>query len=98
MPQSEFSVRTAFIPSPLSNGYMARVVWHKLQYYLNKDPGTVRMWLNDSLIVDESSFTWAAPAGAWQSIQLGATWGGGIGYPGPAGNLIYYDRCAIWSR
>jgi hypothetical protein len=82
----------------LGTGLMTRGRWHKVQYYLSKNPGIVRIWLNDVLIVDATDFQWTDPAGAWQSFQMGATWGGGIGHPGPENNRIYYDRVIIWRR
>jgi hypothetical protein len=91
-------VRPKLHPSPSLAGLMWRGEWHKVQYYLSKSPAVVRIWVNDVLVVDNSAFEWNDPAGAWQSFQMGATWGGGIGHPGPENNRIYYDRVMIWRR
>jgi len=95
--ESPMAVRFQLRPA-LGTGLMTRGEWHKVQYYLRKDPGLVRIWVDDVLVVDHSGFTWGDPSGTWQSIQLGATWGGGIGHPGPENNRIYYDKVMIWRR
>jgi hypothetical protein len=98
IPESEGAVRFQLRPA-LGTGLMTRGVWHKVQYYMNKNPGTVRIWVDDVAVVDWSGFTWGDPAGGWQTIQMGATWGGGATpNPAPEGTIIYYDRCAIWRR
>jgi hypothetical protein len=97
---TEGSVRPEYIPDPVSLATMTRGVWHKLQYYMNKNtPGIVRIWLNDVLIVDETGFEWNDPTGGWEAFVMGATWGGSATpNPAPEGAIIYYDRCAIWRR
>jgi hypothetical protein len=97
VPESETAVRYQLRPA-LGTGLMTRGQWHKVQYYLSKSPGIVRIWLNDVLVVDNTDFEWTDPEGAWQSMQMGATWGGGVGYSGPENNRIYYDRVMIWRR
>ena len=97
IPESPTAVRYQLRPA-LGTGLMTRGEWHKVQYYLSKNPGIVRIWVDDVLVVDHTGFTWNDPAGTWQSFQMGATWGGGVGAPGYAGNIIYYDRAIIWRR
>ena len=90
--------RSRLDSDPPAAGNLTRGEWHKVQYYLSKDPGRIAVWVNDVLIIDHSGFTWTHPAGTWQSFQMGATWGGGIGHAGPENNRIYYDRVIIWRR
>ena len=92
-------VRFNTYPEPPSAGLMTRDVWHKVQYYLNKNPGIVRMWINDVMVMNRTGFVWNDPAGAWQSMQIGATWGGGATpNPAPEGNIIYYDKFVVYRR
>lgn len=98
-------VRFYTAPTPAAAGLMTRGEWHKVQYYLSKGGagttglGIVRVWIDDVLIIDRTGFTWVDEAGTWQSFAMGATWGGGnTPSVGPEGNIIYYDRCVIYSR
>jgi hypothetical protein len=90
-------VDNTILCDPPSLGNMARGQWHKLQVYARKSPERIAIWLNDVNILDHSGFTFSAGGGV-NEVEICSTWGGGIGYTGPAGNDILFDRIAVWRR
>lgn len=82
---------------PKTGASLAVDTWHKVQYYIRKDPAVFRLWINDVLVIEKNDFTWASTSGIWRA-ELGGTWGGGIGYPAPAGNIVYYGRTLVLRR
>lgn len=83
--------------TPANAGSMPTGQWHKVQYYVRKDPALLRAWVNDVLVIDKSDFSWASVSGMWRA-ELGGTWGGGIGYSAPEGNVVYYGRTVVLRR
>jgi hypothetical protein len=86
---------------PIRNEPLTRGQWHKLQCYIRSgDPDVVYQWVDDVLVTDstQTPFTFTSSTQRFDGIQFGATWGGGIGYPAPEGNVIYHARTAIWTR
>jgi hypothetical protein len=82
---------------------LTRGRWHKLQLYLaSGDRDRIAMWVDDRLVWDSdrmaAPLTWVEDTLTFNAIQLGATWGGGIGFPAPESNDIDYARTAIWRR
>jgi hypothetical protein len=71
--------------------------WHKYQLYMSKDPGIIRVWLDDVMIIDRTGFSWSTAAGTnFNGLTLGGTWGGGTNRNPGAGDIQYFDRAAIW--
>jgi hypothetical protein len=89
-------------PSPrLRNEPLRQGQWHKLQVWLRRSPARVVMWVNDVKVTDTAElgqFTWTSASQRFSGIQFGATWGGGIGYPAPSGNVLFHARTAIYRR
>jgi hypothetical protein len=89
-------------PSPrLRNEPLRQGQWHKLQVWIRRSPARVVMWVNDVKVTDTDElgqFTWSSASQRFSGIQFGATWGGGIGYSAPAGNILYHARTAIYRR
>jgi hypothetical protein len=83
---------------PPEAGNLPRGQWHKLQFYVRKNPARIAIWLNDVNVLDHSGFTWSSESAGVNEAEFCSTWGGGIGYTGPAGNDILFDRIAVWRR
>jgi hypothetical protein len=93
---------------PVNSGQTAAATmepgqWYKLSYLMRRgSPGdNLTIWVNDVKVLDtddQGGVAWSSGTHTWNGVQLGATWGGGIGFTAPSGNTIYYARTAFWRR
>ncbi len=73
--------------------------WYKVQVHAQTGATPrLRLWVNDVLVEDSDREGWNPQEGTvFQELQLGGTWGGGIGYDAPD-QSVFYARTYISVR
>lgn len=72
--------------------------WCKVQYEVQISPVRFRVWVNDTLVQQESGTLTFDSSTQFSEFQQGAVWGGGNAVAAPSGALIKYAATAIWTN
>lgn len=72
--------------------------WAKIQYEVRISPVRFRVWVNDTLVQQESGTLTFDSSTEFSEFQQGAVWGGGNAVAAPSGSLIKYAATAIWTN
>jgi hypothetical protein len=81
---------------PAQREYFTRGVWHKVEIYQKQgQPGMIRVWIDDALVIDRSDVpTRNAPI---QAVAISGIWGG-VGDAKQQFDYMRFDRIHVSVR